>query len=298
MKTKQHLLFGGFLGILLLVVFMFLKLVLHQQSLTRETASYKAQISTGSSRIDPKEVWMEKVTTEMDLNTKRLESLEKMLHNLLKLNTPNNPSGEERFFHQSTGFDKGTPEGLRQEIQEVGQQNLRDNLNNPVVSVLSSSSSSLQSPIKGQMVQEQKPVFRSKGIQKTSLQLSNAKSHKPLKTTDNTIPAGAFAQAVLMGGVDASTSIQASSDPRPVLLRITNAGTLPRKFKSDLDGCHALAACYGDISSERVFMRLEKITCTERKTGEVIEISAQGYVAGEDGRAGLRGTVVDRAGRV
>jgi conjugal transfer pilus assembly protein TraB len=43
-------------------------------------------------------------------------------------------------------------------------------------------------------------------------------------------------------------------------------------------------------------MRLEKITCTERKTGELIEMTVQGYIAGEDGRAGLRGRVVDRAG--
>ena len=57
-----------------------------------------------------------------------------------------------------------------------------------------------------------------------------------------------------------------------------------------------LAACYGDISSERVYMRLEKLTCTERKTGEVVEMTVNGYVAGEDGRARLRGIVVDRAG--
>jgi conjugal transfer pilus assembly protein TraB len=140
------------------------------------------------------------------------------------------------------------------------------------------------------------PRFRSKGIQRTSLMLLNSKSHKNLKTFDNTIPAGAFAGAVMVGGVDASTSIQASNDPRPVLLRVTDHGTLPRKFKSDLCGCHVLAACYGDISSERVYMRLEKLTCTERKTGEVVEMAVNGYVAGEDGRAGLRGAVVDRAG--
>lgn len=98
------------------------------------------------------------------------------------------------------------------------------------------------------------------------------------------------------GGVDASASIQASSDPRPALLRIMDGGTLPRKFHSDLMGCHALAACYGDISSERVFMRLEKLTCMERKTGEIVEVKVQGYVAGEDGRTGIRGAVVDRAG--
>ena len=129
-----------------------------------------------------------------------------------------------------------------------------------------------------------------------NIRLHNSKANSLLKTTDNTIPAGAFAKAILLGGVDASTSIQSASDPRPVLLRVTDFGTLPRRFKSDLKGCHVLAASYGDISSERVFMRLEKLTCVERKTGEVVEMNVQGYVAGEDGRAGLRGSVVDRAG--
>jgi conjugal transfer pilus assembly protein TraB len=138
--------------------------------------------------------------------------------------------------------------------------------------------------------------FRSKSVRKITLSLKNARGSSPLKSVDNTIPAGAFARAVLLGGVDASASIQASSDPRPALLRIMDPGTLPRTFRSDLQGCHALAACYGDISSERVFMRLEKLTCTERKTGEIVEVKVQGYVAGEDGRTGVRGSVVDRAG--
>lgn len=152
------------------------------------------------------------------------------------------------------------------------------------------------SPMGMQGSSSSSPPFRSKAVRKISLSLRNARSNMPLKTVDNTIPAGAFAKAVLLGGVDASASIQASSDPRPALLRIMDPGTLPRKFHSDLKGCHALAACYGDISSERVFMRLEKLTCTERKTGEIVEVKVQGYVAGEDGRTGVRGSVVDRAG--
>jgi conjugal transfer pilus assembly protein TraB len=148
----------------------------------------------------------------------------------------------------------------------------------------------------GQIMSTHSTPFRSKTVRKVSLSLRNARNNKPLKTVDNTVPAGAFARAILLGGVDASASIQASSDPRPALLRLMDAGTLPRKFHSDLKGCHVLAACYGDISSERVFMRLEKLTCTERKTGELIEVKVQGYVAGEDGRTGVRGSVVDRAG--
>ncbi len=115
-------------------------------------------------------------------------------------------------------------------------------------------------------------------------------------TLENTLPAGAFAKAILLGGVDASTSISSQADPRPVLLRVTDHGNLPRKFKSDLKACHILASCYGDLSSERVYMRLEKLTCTERLTGEISETQVAGYVVGEDGRAGVRGVVVDKAG--
>ena len=139
-----------------------------------------------------------------------------------------------------------------------------------------------------------------RGVRKIVLKLSNKKLSGNLaskkKTIENTIPAGAFAKAVLIGGVDASTSITAQNDPRPVLLRVTDHGNLPRRFKSDLKACHVLASSYGDLSSERVYMRLEKLTCTERLTGEISETEVSGYIVGEDGRAGVRGIVTDRAG--
>ena len=43
-------------------------------------------------------------------------------------------------------------------------------------------------------------------------------------------------------------------------------------------------------------MRLEKLSCIEVETGEVMVADVGGYVSGEDGKLGLRGTVVDRAG--
>lgn len=124
----------------------------------------------------------------------------------------------------------------------------------------------------------------------------NDKQTQRKKSVDTFIPAGTFAKAVILGGVDASTSIQASSDPRPVLLRLVDKGTLPRNFRSDLKHCHVLASAYGDISSERVMMRLEKMSCVEELTGEVTEMTVSGYISGEDGRAGVRGIMVDKAG--
>lgn len=134
-------------------------------------------------------------------------------------------------------------------------------------------------------------------IQKTSLNLTENPQHKVLKTVDTTIPAGAFAKTVLLSGLDASSAMTASSDPRPMLLRVIDFGTLPRRFQSDLKDCHCIASAYGDLSSERVYARLEKLTCVERKTGEIIETQVAGYIAGPDGKTGIRGIVASKDGQ-
>ena len=126
----------------------------------------------------------------------------------------------------------------------------------------------------------------------------NTESYKALKTVDNYIAAGSFARAVLLSGVDATTSLNASSDPDPVLIRIVDHGALPRRFKSDLKDCHIIGAAYGDLSSERAKVRLEKLSCTEIATAEIVETEVAGYVTGEDGRAGIRGEVVSTEGKL
>lgn len=135
-------------------------------------------------------------------------------------------------------------------------------------------------------------------IQHISLKLSTKSPRKqePKKTVDTTIPAGSFAKAMLLSGLDASTSLSSSSDPRPILLRIIDMGQLPRTFQTDVKDCHCIASAYGDLSSERVYMRLETLTCIERLTGEIIETDVAGYIAGSDGRVGVRGVVVSKDG--
>jgi conjugal transfer pilus assembly protein TraB len=71
---------------------------------------------------------------------------------------------------------------------------------------------------------------------------------------------------------------------------------LPNNFKSKLKRCVAIGASHGDLSSERVYIRLERMSCIDKNTGEVIETDVAGYIAGEDGKAGIRGEVVDRSG--
>ncbi len=324
-RRSQNLRLYGVVAVMSVVIITLVVMLVNGPSLAtapKTAVSYKAPITSGASRLDPKEMWAEKFATEHDLQAKRLEAMEKMLQTLVKINEQAVPTASVNRNHpqglvQQLGFNPNNPQAnpgnFKQNTQDpsVATADLREDLKAQDLQTGTAapfdivgkqlSGGAIPQNMQPKTVQspppaQQPPRFRSKGIQRTSLMLANSKSNKNLKTVDNTIPAGAFAGAVMVGGVDASTSIQASNDPRPVLLRVTDHGTLPRKFKSDLCGCHVLAACYGDISSERVYMRLEKLTCTERKTGEVVEMTVNGYVAGEDGRAGLRGVVVDRAG--
>jgi len=115
---------------------------------------------------------------------------------------------------------------------------------------------------------------------------------------DKYIAAGSYASAEIISGVDASVGVRAQSEPRPVLLRIKskarNAALNGEIQKADIEGCLISAAAVGDLSSERVFMRLNKITCSRSK-GKLFEASVQGYVA-DVGKAGVRGDVVSREG--
>lgn len=109
------------------------------------------------------------------------------------------------------------------------------------------------------------------------------------------LPAGSFATVVLLSGVDAPTGGQAASNPTPVLLRLMDHGQLPNYFNSNIQDCHITAAAAGEISSERAHIRLEKLSCV-LANGDVVEVNIQGYVAGEDGKAGMRGRVVTKQG--
>ena len=135
------------------------------------------------------------------------------------------------------------------------------------------------------------------GMRVTTLALLSAPvapTIEPPKTPDNYIPAGSHAKARLLEGVDAAAGVTAQSDPRPVTLRITGDAVLPSYEHSKLKGCLVTGGAYGDISSERVYIRLEKMSC--QRDGQLVEFTVDGHVSGNDGKPGIRGRVVMRDG--
>lgn len=113
----------------------------------------------------------------------------------------------------------------------------------------------------------------------------------------NWIPSGSFVPGVLISGLDAPTGTASSRNPHPVLIHLTETSRLPSLRRMDIARCHVTGAGYGQLSSERAHVRLERIACVLR-SGDVIDTAIKGYVAGEDGKTGIRGRLVSKQGKI
>ena len=116
------------------------------------------------------------------------------------------------------------------------------------------------------------------------------------KTLDNYIPIS-FTRAVLLGGLDAPTGGQAQSNPHPVLLRLDDNAILPNRFRAQVRECFVIGAGYGDISSERAYIRTERLACV-RHDGTALEVKIKGSIFDETGKVGVRGRLVTKQGQV
>lgn len=110
------------------------------------------------------------------------------------------------------------------------------------------------------------------------------------------LPAGSFARATVLSGVTAPTGGNAAQNPMPLLLEVTHFANLPNDFKANVRRCFVTANATGDISSERVLVRLDRLSCMN-KAGRAVDVRVQGYVTGEDGKAGVRARLVTRSGQ-
>jgi conjugal transfer pilus assembly protein TraB len=106
-----------------------------------------------------------------------------------------------------------------------------------------------------------------------------------------------FTRGTLLGGLDAPTGGQSQSNPHPVLIRLSDNSVLPNRFRSEYRDCFVIAAGYGDISSERAYLRTESLSCV-RADGAALEVKIQGSVYGEDGKVGMRGRPVTKQGQM
>lgn len=142
------------------------------------------------------------------------------------------------------------------------------------------------------------PMVRSFELSAVSQETKAAEERKKLAAY---LPAGSYAPAVVLSGVDASTGVSSQAEPLPVIFRITGAAVTAatrstRGHKVNLKGCTVTGSARGDLSSERVLVRLLRMSCVH-PNGDVFEEEVRGYMSGA-GKAGARGLVVSREGKL
>jgi len=114
-----------------------------------------------------------------------------------------------------------------------------------------------------------------------------------------TIPSGSFAQGVILSGAYAPSltggNAGGGAGPYPVLIEIVDPYILPSLKRGGLKHAFVIASAYGDLSSERAILRLERISFIY-EDGSTLDQEIKGWVVGPDGMYGIPGKVVSREG--
>lgn len=226
------------------------------------------QFDTPSNDVKPENIRLAQIEKINDVLSERLQSVEKSVIDLKEEKT----------------MIEAEKNQLIQETQELqGKiQVLSERLQNP--SILSEHSSFISSN-----ALDEPPLLKLKVWEPTE-EVSD-------RNVLFEIPAGTVVKAVLVSGADCSVSVQKPTGPNMILLRPLDNGKLPRNVRVALKGSVIIGNAIGDMSTERVYVRTERLTLVERN-GSFVETEVTGYISGEDGREGIRGVVVDRSGQI
>lgn len=189
---------------------------------------------------------------------------------------------------------------LTPDYSNTGSEFIQRRSNNGVTPLSSSTDTRRNNKNNNQSDQTETPaVQKSFGqtFKLASVENGNAGT-KVRNTLKDYVPAGSYVSATVLSGADAATNVADRENPIPVLFRVTGAaitaGNGSKNAKVNLKGCTVQGTAMGDLSSERVQVRLISMTCLKRG-GEVLETQVSGYMTGR-GKSGVRGHVVSREG--
>ena len=114
------------------------------------------------------------------------------------------------------------------------------------------------------------------------------------------LPPNSYAPARVIVGVDASAGVTSQTDPLPVVLRITGPARSVIKngklLTTRIQGCVVNGAARGDLSAEKVYVKLARMTC-DQPGGRVAVSEVKGFIS-FGGKTGVRGRVVSREGNL
>ncbi|PKY11833.1 conjugal transfer protein [Acidithiobacillus marinus] len=111
------------------------------------------------------------------------------------------------------------------------------------------------------------------------------------------LPAGTIMSGVLLTGLQAGTGPQAHSNPQIVDIRVKRRAVLPNGVRANFSSCFIIASGYGDMSTHRVYLRSNMLSCVRRRGGKVITAPIKAEVE-SGGILGVPGKVISHQGPV
>ena len=119
------------------------------------------------------------------------------------------------------------------------------------------------------------------------------------KSVKNYIPEGTYFTGHLLGGIAVSTGLNTPDEnATPVAIKLIGRFAYGNKETTNLshlnnlklENCRIMGSSYGDLSSERAIIRLEKLICEQ--DGTYITSKVAGQIFGSDGLNGIKGTII------
>lgn len=224
-----------------------------------------------ADKMNPQDIWMNRVDSQNQLFDQKIKYLEDLV-----LEGKKQKESEEREKRE-----------LKKEISLLKQELTKACENPPPNEVAQLGDPMFMPP----------PTLPPPPMIAPLVEFSMAEPTSTIRNVANAIPSGTTVKALLVSSLDANCGVYSINDPIPVKLRILDDGHLPKNIDVNLKGGIIIGSAYGDLSSERVYMRIERLTQVNSK-GDFVESEVLGYITGEDGKYGVRGTVVDKSEKI
>lgn len=278
-KRKQNLTLAMMFGLVLIGTVVWGVFSSHRESIkhkeTKEAAPLKLEVA--SQALDPDKMWRnlfeDKLSTSKEETSKKLELIETSL-NEASLNHQNQLKAE---------VDK-----LKAQLQYLTEENA------------SSRRDLSQIQLKTAARDQDERNLSSLPIQESHIEINRMDRGEMFdrpKSSRNFIPEGSYVKGVLLGGIVVSTAQGSSTEPVPVVIRVTNSGNLPENFSQNLKNCKIIGSSYGDLSSERAVIRAETLTCNDPASELIYTTKVAGLIYGDDGANGIKGRVVQTSNK-
>jgi len=257
----------------------------HYANQSQNNKKYVSNAELPFDSIDPKEIWVNQIRTENEMVQSKVDYIQELVVGNIK-----EEANRDNITQNDISDLKKEIEHLREELTKNQNRpnELKESLKNELKQVVSNNQHANFEPF----VNVQESISQQEMIVPLTTVSCNELTN--LHHVDRAIPAGTTVKAILLSSVDMPCGVRGSTDPLPVKLRVIADGNLPHNVKARLKSGIITASVYGDLSSERVYFRLEKLTQI-KPDGYYIETQVAGYISGEDGKYGLRGTVVDKS---